>query len=262
MYYYNQNDYPSVKYDRPSTSVVETVKSSGCGVCAACIVFNNLAGKELYSVSKMAKFSLDNGARDNSGTNMNTLLKALCKANPSFSFTTSTSESELVKHLKNGGVAIINQGDAYNLFSTAGHFVIAYKMSGSNIEILDPQMYDGKYDAYSRPKRIVKKTTNGCIVSQSEIGKATSDRNPAYFLVSIKKSANEGGTKVAKYGNASMVSAQTVYADSDLTLQIGSVAKGERVNQLGTGEGKPMFSYKTSSGYKVGFAAKGSVKKD
>ncbi len=262
MYYYNQNNYQSVKYDRPSTSVVETVKSSGCGVCAACIIFNNLAGKELYSVSEMARFSINNGARDNSGTDMNTLLKALCKANPSFSFTASTSETELVKHLKKGGMAVVNQGDAYNLFSTAGHFVAAYKMSGSNIEILDPQMYDGKYDAYSRPQRIVKKTTNGCIVSQSEIGKATADRNPAYFLVSIKKSADEGVKNVAKYGNASMASAQTVYADSDLTLKIGSVSKGERVNLLGTGESKPMFSYKTSTGYKVGFAAKGSVKKD
>lgn len=262
MYYYNQNNYPSVKYDRASTSVVETVKTSGCGVCAACIVFNNLADKELYSVAKMAEFSVKKGARDNSGTNVNTLLKALCKANPSFSFTTSTSENELVEHLKKGGMAIANQGDAYNVFSSAGHFVVAYKMNGSNIEILDPQMYDGKYDAYKRPERIVRKTANGCIVSKSEIGKATADRNPAYFLVSVKKSADKGVKKVAKYGNASMASAQSVYADSDLTLKIGSVAKGERVNQLGTGEGKPMFSYKTASGYKVGFAAKGSVKKD
>ena len=69
-------------------------------------------------------------------------------------------------------------------------------------------------------------------------------------------------TKVAKYGNAAMLSAQTVYADSDLTLKIGSVSKNERVNQLGTGESKPMISYKTSTGYKVGFVKKGTVKKD
>lgn len=64
------------------------------------------------------------------------------------------------------------------------------------------------------------------------------------------------------YGNAAMTKAQTVYADSDLTLRVGTVSKGERVNQLGTGEGNPMISYKTASGYKVGFTAKGSVKKD
>lgn len=199
MYYYNQNDYPSVKYDRPSTSEVETVKSSGCGVCAACIVVNNLAGRELYTVSQMAKFSVDNGARDNSGTNINTLLNALCKAHSAFSFKTTTSESELVNHIKKGGLAICNQGDSYNVFSTAGHFVVAYKMSGKNIEILDPQMYDGKYDAYKRPQRIIKKTANGCIVSQTEMGKATADRNPAYFLVSYTKPKGSVKSKGVSY---------------------------------------------------------------
>lgn len=68
--------------------------------------------------------------------------------------------------------------------------------------------------------------------------------------------------KVQKYGNAAMASAQTVYADSDLTLKVGSVLKNERVLQLGTGEGNPIISYKTDSGYKTGFVRKGSVKKD
>lgn len=69
-------------------------------------------------------------------------------------------------------------------------------------------------------------------------------------------------TKVAKYGNAAMTSAQTVYADSDLTLKVGAVNKNERVLQLGTGEGNPIISYKTDSGYKTGFVRKGSVEKD
>ncbi len=69
-------------------------------------------------------------------------------------------------------------------------------------------------------------------------------------------------TKVAKYGNAAMTSAQIVYADSDLTLKVGSVSKNERVLQLGTGEGNPIISYKTDLGYKTGFVPKGSVKKD
>ena len=187
MYYYNQNDYSNIKYDRPNTSVVETVKSSGCGVCAACIVFNNLAGKELYTVSQMAKFSIDNGARDISGTNMLTLIKALCKKNTAFSYSTTNSETDLVNHLKKGGMAIANQGDAYNVFSTAGHYVVAYKMNGSNIEVLDPLMYDGKYDAYDRPNRIIKKTTDGCVVNTTQMGKATADRSPSYYLVTYAK---------------------------------------------------------------------------
>ncbi len=72
----------------------------------------------------------------------------------------------------------------------------------------------------------------------------------------------ERNTTMTKYGNAAMTSAQTVYADSGLTLKVGSVAKGERVLQLGTGEGNPMISYQTATGYKVGFIKKGTVRKD
>lgn len=187
MFYYNQNNYNNIKYDNPSTKTAETIETSGCGVCSSCIVFNSLAGKELYTVAQMAEFSIKNKARDNYGTNVKTLLTALCKANPSFAYTTTNDEDKLIKHLKNGGMAIANQGDKYNVFSTAGHFVVADKMVGNNIDIVDPQMYTGKYDAYNRPKRIVKKTANGCVVSKAEIAKATQDRSPAYFLVTYTK---------------------------------------------------------------------------
>lgn len=186
-YYYNQNNYNKVRYDNPSTAKKETVATSGCGVCSACIALNNLAGKELYSVSKMAKISIDNKARDNSGTNMFKLLSALVSKDKKFTFATTSDESKVISHLKKGGIAICNQGDKYNVFSTAGHFVVAIGMSGGNIEIYDPQMYAGKYDAYSRPKRIMKKTAKGCVVKPSELAKATQDRNPAYFLCSYKK---------------------------------------------------------------------------
>ncbi len=257
MYYFNQNDYSNVKYDRPNTSKVETVATSGCGVCACCMAVDNLAGKELYTVAQMAKLSLSCGARDNSGTNVTALLKAICKDNKGFSFTTTNDENALIRHLKSGGVAICNQGDSYNVFSTAGHFVVADKMDGGNIDILDPQMYDGKYDSYNRPQRIVKKTKYGCVVSKAELAKATADRSPAYYLVSYK-----GGSAVKPYGNAKMKSAQTTYCDSDLSEKIGSVSKNERVLYLGTGEGKPMIAYKTSKGYKVGFVRKDSVIRD
>ena len=183
LMYYNQNNYSNVKYDNPSTSKVETISSSGCGVAAACIVFNTLAGKELYTISKMAEFSLKNGARDNSGTNMLTLLKALCKENTAFTYKTTNSIDELKKHLQNGGMAIANQGDCYNVFSTAGHYIVPWKMNGNNVNVVDPQMYSGKYDSYSRPQRIVAKTETGAIVSPAQLDKACSDRNPRYYLI-------------------------------------------------------------------------------
>lgn len=184
MYYYNQMDYENIKYDNPSTSKVETIKSSGCGVCAPCIAINNLVGSELYTVSKMTKLSLECGARDNWGTNLNTLLKAVCREHSNLSFTTTTDENKVVSHIKSGGIVIANQGDAYNVFSSAGHYVVLNKMDGSNINVIDPQLYSGKYDDFDRPNRIVRKTDYGCVVSVTELAKATDDRNPAYFLLS------------------------------------------------------------------------------
>ncbi len=195
MFYYNQLDYPNVNYDRPGTSKIETVATSGCGVCTAAMIFNNLVGKELYTVKQMAEFSVKNGARGDNGTIMSVLLDALCKKNKNFSYTTTSDEAKLVSHLKAGGMAAVNQGDSYDVFSSAGHFVVAYKMNGSNIEILDPYMYDGKYSRGKRPDRIVKKTTYGCIVSKSEISKATADRSPSYYLVTYKKPSDKPTVK-------------------------------------------------------------------
>lgn len=65
-----------------------------------------------------------------------------------------------------------------------------------------------------------------------------------------------------KYGNAAMTTAQTTYADSDLTIKVGSVSAKERVHYMGTGENNIMICYKTSKGYKVGFVKRGTVIKD
>lgn len=240
MYYYNQENYNSVGYDNPSTSKKETIKTSGCGVCSACMVFNNLAGKELYTVAQMAKFSLSNGCRDNYGTNVKSLLTALCKANKAFSFTTTTDESKLVAHLKKGGMAIANQGDSYNVFSTAGHFVVAYKMSGNNIQVLDPQMYNGKYDAYSRPSRIVKKTDTGCIVSPAQMGKATADRNPAYYLITYTKPVVKYKAPTIKTGVYTLTNVRGIYKGA------GAATGRKKVKDLTT-NGKKFATSKKSS---------------
>lgn len=184
MYYYNQRDYGNIPYNRPNGDK-KTVAESGCGVCAACIAVNSLIGRELFTVSSMTKFSVDNGGRDNYGTDMTVLLKAICKKYPDFSYKTSNSETDLVNHIRKGGMAIINQGDSYNLFSTAGHFVTAVQMFANDVvDIYDPDLYDGKYRSYGRENKIELATVYGARVKASEIGKATADRNPAYFLVS------------------------------------------------------------------------------
>ena len=77
MIYYNQNDYAHVPYPseaRPQSNI----KSSGCGVCSACMVVESMTEHKL-SVEECAKFSLSVGGRDNDGTNMEKLAPPLCE---------------------------------------------------------------------------------------------------------------------------------------------------------------------------------------
>ena len=182
LFYYNQLNYDNVPYNKPN-GAKKSIATSGCGVCSPCIVFNTLAQKEIYTIKEMAQFSIKHGARTNDGTDELTLLKELCKVNKNFSFETTNDINKLVKHLKSGGMAICNQGSAYNVFSNAGHYVVAYRLVDGNIQVVDPSNKSNKYDLYNRPQRIVKKTDTGCIVKPAIMDKATADRNPSFYLI-------------------------------------------------------------------------------
>lgn len=67
---------------------------------------------------------------------------------------------------------------------------------------------------------------------------------------------------VRQYGNAKMKSAQTVYADSELQIEIGSVGNGEGVYFEGSGSGNDIIVYQCGSYYKAGFVKGGTVKKN
>lgn len=241
MYFYNQRDYASLNY-KSSAHPDATISSSGCGVCSTAMLINNLAGKELYTVKAMRDLSISSGARVAEGTDVRTLLNAVIKAHSEFSFTTTSDEAKLVAHLKAGGMAIANQGDAYNVFSTAGHFVVAESMVGENINILDPYMYTGKYDTSPRPSRIMNKTNYGCVVSPTQIGKATADRSPSYYLVTYTKPMTQTNTSTKPTATTSVKYVKT--NGSYLNVRKGAGLKYSVIGNLKNGT--KVTVYKTS----------------
>lgn len=249
LFYYNQNDYGTVQYNKPNGEKA-TVKSGGCGVCSACIVFNTLAQKELYSVKAMAKLSQECGARTNNGTDESTLLKTLCADNKGFSFKTTSDLKELKKHLKGGGMAIANQGNAYNVFSTAGHYVVAYRLIDGNIDVVDPQMYSGKYDKAPRPERIVSKTAYGCIVKPSQLKKATADRCPSYYLVTYDKPSNKPHVVVGDVVKLTNPNVLYLKANKDAYFKVCDLTpfKCEERAQLKKGSKVTVFAVDTVKG--------------
>lgn len=197
MFYYNQNNYGNIDYSKPDGSYA-TVKSGGCGVCSALMVLNNLYGREIMTVAQMAKFSQNCGARIMDGTNMTTLMNALCDKY-ALKYKSTQYNNELLQCLKEGGMAVINQGDRYNVFSTAGHFVTGYKLANADtVIVLDPDLYAGKYEKPPRPDRIVKQVGNEIYVTINQIGLATQDRNPCYWLVWFTGKKNKPSIKVGQ----------------------------------------------------------------
>lgn len=197
MFYYNQNDYSNVPYNKPDGTKT-TVAKGGCGVCSALMVLNNLYGKEVMTVPQMAQFSINCGARINDGTDMTTLMTALAKKY-SIKFKATQYNAELLECLKQGGMAVINQGGKYDVFSNAGHFVVGYKLANAKTVIcLDPSLYAGKYQIHGRPNKIVKQVGNEIYVTINEISKATQDRNPCYWLVWFTGKKNKPSVKVGQ----------------------------------------------------------------
>lgn len=220
LYYYNQNDYSNYQYNKPNGTKT-TIAKGGCGVVSACIALNTLAQKVLYTVGEMRDVSQKCGARTNDGTNENKLLETVCKGN--FSFKISRDINALKEHLQKGGVAICNQGNAYDVFSSQGHYVVAYEISSKNeIFIADPSNYSGKYSKNNRPNRIIKTTKYGCVVTPKELSKATSDRYPSFYLISLK--SNKPTIKkddVVKFNNENYcykeMNKKNAYKISDIT---------------------------------------------
>lgn len=245
MFFYNQTQYNNVDYSYKGNG--KTVKTSGCGVCSALMVLNNYYGKEVMTVAKMATFAKNVGARESGGTNMHTLLKALAKKYD-ITYKTTSKNAELLEHLKNGGMAILNQGDAYNVFSTAGHYVVAYAIaSGETIRCLDPYWYNGKFSGSPRKSRVVKVTGNEVWVNLSQIGKATSDRNPSYYLVSF---TGKKATPFKSFTGYVTASALNVRAGANITSKIlGVLRKGDSITVKGQSGNWYKIKYKGGIGY-------------
>lgn len=188
--YMNQRNYGFVKY--PSkTHPDATCATSGCGPVSVAIVLDNFKGFEWFTVPEICEYSISHGCRDNEGTNVEKLLKCICSNANGFSYRVTNNINDLQVHLSNGGMALLNQGDSYNVFSNAGHFVSAVGISGDVVEVYDPYMYSGKYHTKSRQSRIVSATRWGCKVKLSEIAKACSDRSPRYYLISYNKNKDQ-----------------------------------------------------------------------
>ena len=162
-----------------------TIYSSGCGPASLCNALR-AAGIADVGLQTMCAFAVSAGARVPGGTDMHTLLRAASKKY-NFVYRETSKNVELLAHLKAGGTAILHCGNAHKLFSNGGHFVAAIAASGQTVTVLDSYWYSGKYTASALRRQHAHVVQKGVVrASIDQIGKATADRSPSYYLIAKK----------------------------------------------------------------------------
>lgn len=181
--------YKGIKYGQG------TVYTSGCGCAALCNALDALCIASV-SVKAMCAYAVSVGARVTGGTDESALLKHAAKKY-GFTYRATSKNSELLAHLKSGGVAILHGGNSYKLFSDSGHFVCAVAASGNTVTVLDSFWYDGKYKRNAIRRNYVYVEDDGIIkTSIAQCGKATADRSPSYYLINKTTQKNDSKKEV------------------------------------------------------------------
>lgn len=263
-YYYNQNNYSNIPYNKPNGEI-KNIATSGCGVCCTAMAINNLVGKEVFSIKEIAKISDKCGARTNSGTDVKRLLEEMCKKVNGLTFIATETTDKLITHLNNGGVAILHQGDTYDVFSSQGHFVYAYAITDKKvIKVADSAWTEERYNRSPRKNRIISKNKTGCLVSPDEIKKATT--KISYYLISYNGiyygNTIESPCK-AFTCNAIMKNNDIVYYDNTRTKKLGEINKNTRIKALGIGDTNTIIQYGINSkSYGTGIVYTKNIKMD
>ena len=175
----NQNDYAHLPYAAPGYESA-TVKSGGCGLCAAVNAVGALTGRQV-SVQTMRDLAVTCGARVSGGTDMKRLTAALVKAY-GLRCTQTSSLSQLRAHLEQGGVAICNTAGK-GMFSTGGHYVVALGLLDGKLCLADPGLYTGKYST-ARRRAAVTLSGDLLFTTLSVLDADCTGRWPRYYLLS------------------------------------------------------------------------------
>ena len=183
MIYYNQNDYEHIPYPSEANPRA-TIKCSGCGICSACMVVENMTEHKL-SVEECAKLSLSVGGRDNAGTDMEKLAPPLCERF-GLTFEATDDKEKVLDFLNNNrGMVIANPGGDreghIGLVTTTGHYIVLAEARQRTVRVLDPNLKPDSFDREGRRGMVFVDGEN----IYCDIDLVVEDglnRSPAFFL--------------------------------------------------------------------------------
>lgn len=185
MLYINQREHEDILYltnlNEPESEIAVkgTIKSSGCGICSACMVVDRLC-MDTLSMEDCIKLSYDHKANLEPGTDMQALGPALAeKFHLKYQ---ETDETEVLNDwLQKGGCAIVNVGGNRKghkgVFSSVGHFMVLLSFADGEYQILDPDWTKEKFE--NAPVRMDGKML---YATEEVILGDTANRSPAFYL--------------------------------------------------------------------------------
>ena len=188
MVYYCQNDYDHVPYTNPERPTA-TIASSGCGVCSACMVVENLLGVS-FPVEECAKLAQACGARDGYGTDMIILGKALTEKFPLYQINTDDKNEALAFLHEHKGMVIANPGGDreghIGLFTKGGHYIVLAEACRTTVRILDPSLSPTKFECEGRKGEVFVNGTDIYCDIEAVVDDCA-NRSPAFYMFGIKK---------------------------------------------------------------------------
>ena len=160
MLYLNQLEYEDIKYNHNMENGGppegrDNVKTSGCGLCSACMVVDGLTDKSL-DIREAVRLSEENGANLQLGTSMSVLGPVIAEKF-GLEYRNTKSLEEAVEHLRCGGRIICNVGHpegGVGLFTMRSHFIVLISTDGKEFCILDPSYKEGKFDIPERAGKV------------------------------------------------------------------------------------------------------------
>ena len=225
VHFQTDASYKSVKYGQG------TVYSSGCGPASLCNALDAL-GIASVTVKAMCAYAVSVGARVSGGTDESVLLKHAAKKY-GFTYRATSKNSELLAHLKAGGVAILHGGSSHKLFSSGGHFVCAVAAKGSTITVLDSYWYSSKYTSSAIRRNYVHVVNKGVVqTSLTQCGKATADRSPSYYLISKTTQKSDSKKEVEDMTEAEVRKIIADEATKQAKLAVSDWAKSAWANAV------------------------------
>ncbi len=194
MRYINQRDYPEMPYitrtdvDNPRHEYgkTTTIKSSGCGLCAAIMVADRLLPAYQFELEDAVALSYETGANHAAGTSYKLFAPAFAQK-VGLRMEATKDIEQLRKCLRTGGAAVVLVGGDreghIGLFTRGGHYmaVISEEADG-RFAILDPSYYVGKFDEEGRQGKVEVKNRVVVLCDGNVLEEESKEKATPYYL--------------------------------------------------------------------------------